>query len=77
MNFFRSSANPENIALTLKGLASLAIPVIIFAGQHFGYSWSESQIAQVIAEATTIGATAVTLYGLGRKFYYYVKSLLS
>lgn len=63
----KSSVDPEKYAMTIKGAAVFIVPLAITLGKHFGYAWSDSQIAGTLQDIGLLVATILTLFGLVRK----------
>jgi hypothetical protein len=62
-----SSKNPENLALTIKGLLMSLLPILILLTQKYGLS--EEQIVEGITALSIVVSALVTLWGLLRKIY--------
>jgi len=62
-----SSENPDNIALTVKGIALLAVPAVLTIASQFGLSVQEANVVSVISQAATTLAAGLTVIGLIRK----------
>lgn len=72
-----SSANPEKVSLTVKGLLTTLIPVAMVFIKVAGAEISNDDvqklvdsIAEVIMIATSLLSTVMVVWGLLRKFYY-------
>ena len=70
--WFVSSADPENLSLTLKGLLTMLIPLIIIAGKYFHFSLTEGDISNFIVVVVAAVSAIMTLFGLLRKIYFAV-----
>lgn len=75
-NFSRSSSDPQKLALTVKGLMLMAVPMIVIMGKQFGYEWSDTVIAVQIGAIFEVIAVFLTLVGLLRKLMYLTRELL-
>jgi len=62
-----SSENPDNIALTVKGIALMAVPAVLTITSQFGLSVNETNIVAIISQTTTTLAAGLTVIGLIRK----------
>lgn len=74
-SFFRSSVDPNKIALTIKGFAAL-VPVVVVALSYFHVSVGAAELNHVIdvaAQVVILVGSAVSglvmLYGLIRKLF--------
>ena len=72
-----SSADPNEVSLTLKGLFLTAIPSIMFAVGIAHLNLGQDQVTGIFDSATAfvqtslaVVGTAITLYGAVRKAYY-------
>lgn len=63
----KSSVDPNEVAMTIKGAAIFVVPVAIVVGKHLGYSWSETDPANLIQEIGTWAAGLLTAFGIVRK----------
>jgi len=68
--YLGSSKNPANISLTVKSVLVWLIPAIILIAGYFGLSVAEADLTEIINSISVLVASAMTLYGLGRKAYY-------
>ena len=73
----QSSANPDKLALTIKGILMGLIPVIVIVLSVLGFNVGTEELTEVIVQLTAIIAGAFTLYGLCRKFYFKIKTLFA
>jgi hypothetical protein len=79
--FVGSSVNPEQLALTVKGLLVGVVPVIILIAKLQGFElgngdvqvWIDAVGSAIIAVGGAV-STLMTLFGLGRKAYYAIKN---
>lgn len=67
-----SSANPENLSLTLKGASVL---LLLYLLRQAGIDVSESEILTIITVLTGIISSLMTLYGIIRKIANRVKKI--
>lgn len=65
----KSSANPEKISLTIKGIGVAVIPAVVFILSGLGFSVAQADLTQVINAVATIASAIMVLVGLGRKIY--------
>ncbi|WP_457635806.1 hypothetical protein [Persephonella sp.] len=70
--FIKSSANENNLSLTVKGILVALIPVLIFFGNSAGLDITENDLMQVINAITAVLSSVMMLYGVSRKIYYKV-----
>lgn len=62
-----SSANPEKLSESIRGLLILLLPIII---RTTGYDIPEESIIDFFDTGLIFWGACVSLYGLGRKLYY-------
>lgn len=62
-----SSENPDNIALTVKGILLLAVPAVLTITSQLGLSVQETNAVEAVSKATTTLAAGLTLIGIVRK----------
>jgi hypothetical protein len=67
--WFNSSSNPQELALTIRGMLALYIPFVLQIGTVFGWGWTESQLNEWLTVGSFIVAAGMILVGLGRKTY--------
>lgn len=67
--WYASSAG-DGVSLTLKGVVTALVPVIIGVLKHYNVQVTENEIADVINAAFTAASAFMVVYGLGRKTYY-------
>lgn len=67
-----SSANPDKVALTVKGALIGCIPVILIICQMLHWSFSTDQLMEIIAGVTAIISGFLVLVGMVRKVYYLI-----
>lgn len=72
----RSSANPENLAMTVQGILVGLIPIIIAVGPFVGFDISTVElnefiesIGRAINGILTAGSLVLVTVGLARKIY--------
>lgn len=64
-----SSADPNTIAMTWKGVAIGLIPVIILVAKHFNFALTETDLSDFIEGTMTFISAVVVFLGLLRKVY--------
>lgn len=62
-----SSENPNNVALTIKGILLMAVPVVIDMLKQFGVQFAEQRAVDIISSAVIVISSLLTLIGLVRK----------
>lgn len=67
--FVTSSVNPEEVSLTIKGILIANIGLIVLVLKWFHVSVTVDEVTNVIGLITTGIGSAITLYGLARKWY--------
>jgi uncharacterized membrane protein len=65
-----SSANENNLSLTIKGLLVALVPLIIAILRGFGVDMAEIEVTSVIDAIFGVVASVMILFGLARKLYY-------
>lgn len=65
-----ASSTGEGVSLTLKGVVTALVPVIIGLLRHYNVQVTESEIADFVNAAFTAASAFMVIYGLGRKAYY-------
>jgi len=68
--FVASSANPEEVSLTIKGILIANVGLIVLVLKLFHVSVTVDEVTNVIGLITTGVGSAITIYGLLRKLYY-------
>lgn len=68
-----SSANPDNISLTIKGVGVALIPVIIFIAGGLGFNFVEADLTGLVNAVATLASAVMLVYGIGRKIYFGLK----
>lgn len=71
--FVQSSANPEKLALTVRGLLIGLIPVALIVAKTLGVDLAQQDLEDMAILITAILSGAVTLFGLVRKLYFAFK----
>lgn len=71
--YLQSSANPENLSLTIKGILVALVPIIIAVLQAFDLHFSEVEVMEIIQQLTVILAQVMIALGLVRKLWFYFK----
>lgn len=67
-----SSANPDNISLTIKSIGVWLVPAVIAIGSMFSIEFEQADLTQAVNTMAVIVAGSLTVYGLGRKLYYQI-----
>lgn len=70
-----SSANPENVSLTLKGILLQYVAIVVAAGSVIGVPLLDTQVIHYIDLGLAVLGSILGFVGLGRKLYYQVKSI--
>ncbi len=65
-----SSANPEELSLTVKGALIGLIPILIFILGQSGYIITDNELVEIINNFFIIISNAMMIYGALRKIYY-------
>lgn len=68
-----SSADPENVSLTIKGLLLQHVGLAIAVAGVFGYSVTDITIATIITKISIIIGGFLAMIGIVRKIYFLVK----
>lgn len=63
-----SSVDPDKVALTIKGILTLQIPLILIVLKYFHVIATGDQLTQIIELVATVVGSILTLVGLFRKF---------
>ena len=64
-----SSANPDTLSLTVKGVGLGLVPVLILVLKGLGVSVLETDLVSLVESLSTLVASEMVVYGLGRKLY--------
>lgn len=73
MKFWQSSVDPEKMAMTIKSLLTMLIPLALLAAPTLGIHVTQEQLVNVVAEIGLALSALATLYGVARKVYFYFK----
>ena len=65
----RSSANSENLSLTIKGLLVALIPIIIMIASKAGVMIVQGEAMEVVNALFAVVSSAIVAVGLIRKIY--------
>lgn len=65
-----SSANSQELSLTVKSILLSIIPLIILMANYFGLELKEEDLIMGVTNLTAIISSLGMLYGLGRKVYF-------
>ncbi len=68
--WWSSSANPEELSLTIKGMLLMYVPAIIGVAQLFNYTLDKNQLVNIIGLISFAIAGLMVTGGLLRKIYY-------
>lgn len=69
-----SSANPQELAMSLKGLLVLLVPVLVQVLRMSGVEVLESDLIALIDAGVALVGSVMLVFGLCRKLYYKVRS---
>ena len=64
-----SSADPEQVSLTIKSIGVWAIPALIAVITYFGLDITQNELVDLVNNLAILAATAMTVFGLFRKIY--------
>jgi len=67
--YLGSSANPENLSLTVKSVGIWIIPAVLALAVSFGWEVKENELVELVNNLAILVAAAMTIYGIGRKIY--------
>lgn len=70
---FGSSANPEKLAMTWKGIILSLLPIIIMFAQRANVDVTETQLVELVEAVSAAISSLMIVFGLLRKLYYKVK----
>lgn len=62
-----SSADPDKVSATVKGLLIALVPIIISVAQYYEVELAESMVMEIINAVGAIVAAGVTIFGAVRK----------
>lgn len=65
-----SSANPDKVALTVKGALIAVIPTLIVVAQLLHWNWSQDQLTGAVEGISAIVSGFLVIVGLARKMFY-------
>ena len=65
----RSSANGQNLSLTVKGILVALIPIITTLAGKLGVVIAQGELATIIEGIVGVIASIMIVYGAGRKIY--------
>lgn len=68
-HWYNSSADHNKIAMTIKGFAVAAVPLLIAIAASMGIDIAEADLVQFIDELSRIVASGMIVIGLARKVY--------
>ena len=68
--YLGSSANPEEISLTIKSVGVWAIPALMALITYSGYDITQNELIDLVNNLAILTASAMTVFGLFRKLYY-------
>ncbi len=68
-NITRSSANPDKIAMTAKGVLLALVPVIVAIVGSSGIDITQNEIIELINSLFVVVSAVMVSFGLGRKVY--------
>lgn len=69
----KSSANPENVSLTLKGILVQYAVIVINAVMFLGFSIDQTKVIEAIEKAAVLFGVLLSMIGLTRKLYFQMK----
>jgi|GEM_PF-1868075 len=69
----RSSANPEKVSLTLKGILISYVGIVLLLAQVAGIAITETQVIEIIGEMSVAAGNFLMIVGALRKIYYLFK----
>lgn len=67
----KSSADPNRLALTIKG----GIPLVVSVALLFGVQLPQDSLAEAVTSLVAVISSVTTFYGLVRKIYLTIKSV--
>lgn len=71
--FLQSSANPQELSLTVRGILVSLVAVIIMVLQVLNIPFSEAQLMELIQQITALLSVMMVAFGLARKIWYSFK----
>lgn len=69
-NKWYDSSTGEGVSLTLKGVITALVPVIIGISRYYNVEITENEVMELVNAAFTAASAFMIIYGLGRKAYY-------
>lgn len=72
-NKWYQSSSGEGVSLTLKGIVTSLVPIVIWIAGHYNIPVTDNEIMELINQAFVAASGFMILYGLGRKIYYKFK----
>ena len=67
--FLGSSADPEELSLTIKSAMVWLVPALVALSTYSGIDITQNELIDLANNLTILVATAMTVFGLGRKIY--------
>lgn len=68
-----SSADPEAVSLTIKGIGLAIIPVLVLVFKGLGLDITENELIEILNIIVTAVSSCMILIGLVRKLYFKLK----
>lgn len=68
-----SSANPEKVSATIKGILLQYVGIALLISQALGHPLMESNVVLIIGDVTSLIGIALSFFGLARKLYLLIK----
>lgn len=65
-----TSSTGDGVSLTIKGVVTALVPMIIEILQHYHIQVTENEIVDLVDAAFMAASAFMVVYGLGRKLYY-------
>lgn len=65
-----SSADPDKISMTVKSIGVWLIPALVAALAYFKVDITQNELMDLVNNLAILCASAMTVFGLGRKIYY-------
>lgn len=72
--WYVSSANPEQLSLTITGMLMMYVPAVIAIAQFFNYTVDQSTLANIIGLISFAIAGLMVIGGFLRKCYYWFEA---
>jgi len=70
--WWTSSANSQELSLTIKALLVGWIPIMVALGQVLDLNITETALTEIIQAIVSCMASLMFLYGIGRKIYFWI-----